>query len=655
MRSVTRYLAGLTPEVPPCGSGKSQNSGITAGKRGGWTKIAAWGAVALVLAPAAARAQCAATGQVAGSPDVVPWTSAIAGGSASVATIISSINSVNTAFLTQSGAFIGSPSNPQPGQQGGGVWARGVGGHFDYQTTTAAGDINLNGPLGGNIICNTRTREDFAGIQVGADIARLNVNGWNLHAGLTSGYLGSGNWDATPQGLNPAASFRNSLMIPFIGFYGAASYGGFLFDGQVRGDFYQNEASDGFQGLAGQRFGARSVSVAGNAAWRQDLGHQWFIEPSAGMIWSRTRVDPVNYPGTMISGAGNVPPWILTVNDIDSMLGRFSVRAGTTVRSGSVVWQPFASVGVFHDFQHGATATLTSDFAAAGLPPEHYSSTISTAGVGTYGQFGAGFAAQVVDTGWVGYLRGDYRRGDNIEGWTLNGGIRYQFTPDLTAGDPPPALGYAPVVKAPVYKAPLPAAYNWTGFYAGVDAGAAWGSDRWDFPIAGAAISPHVAGFLAGGGVGYNYQTGKWVVGVEGAAAWTNARGDRPCPAGFFYTCEAGLTALSTAAGRIGYAFDRFLPYVKAGVAVASAQSRVLCNTSALPLPGCPGQSDSKVLAGWTAGLGYEFGLTRNISARAEVMYFDLGSDSHILAGIPGDLQRSGFMSTVGLRYRFGR
>jgi opacity protein-like surface antigen len=613
-------------------------------------------AVALSVLPAlfsisAAQAQCAATGPVVSSPDLAPWSSAIASGSASVATIVSSINSVNTAFLTQSSAFVGSPSNPQPDQQGGGVWARGVGGHFSYGTTTIAGNINLDGVRGGNIACNTRTLEDFAGVQVGADVARLNVNGWNLHAGLTSGYLGSSNQDATPPGLNSASSFRNSLQIPFIGVYGAASYGNFLFDGQVRGDFYQNEASDISQGLNAQHFGARGFSMTGNVAWRQDLGRQWFVEPSAGLVWSRTHVDPLHYAGTIVTGTGSIPPWVLTVNDIDSTLGRFSVRAGTTIRSDGMVLQPFASVGVFHEFQSGAAATLTSNFAAIGRPLETYSSTISTAGVGTYGQFGAGVAAQIVDTGWVGYLRGDYRKGDNIEGWTLNGGIRYQFVPD--------AVPTAMAVKAPVRKAAAaPAPYDWSGFYVGADAGVDGGRARWTFPGDGAAISPHVAGFLGGGAVGYNYQAGNWVLGVEGAAGWTNARGERPCPTGFFYSCEADFTALSTATGRIGYAFDRILPYVKAGAVIAPSQVHVLCNTGSqptiVPLAGCPGQGDSKLLAGWTAGLGYEFGLTRNVSAKAEVMYFDFGSDAHALAGVPSDLQRSGFTSSLGLRYRFG-
>jgi opacity protein-like surface antigen len=630
-------------------------------------KITIRGAAALaltLLSVAAAQAQCTSSGAVSTSPEIGPWSAAVAGGSASVAALVSSINSVNTAFLTQSSAFIGSPPNPQPDQQGGGVWARSVGGHVDSSTATTAGSIYLNGPLPGNITCNTRTREDFAGVQTGSDIARLNVNGWNLHAGLTMGNLGSSAQDATPQGLNPPPSFRNSLQIPFFGIYGAASYGGWLFDGQMRGDFYQNDVSDDNHGLSGQHFDARGFSVNGNVAYRQNLGNQWFVEPSAGLIWSRTHVDPLNVPGTYVFGTGAIPPWVLTVNDIYSTLGRFSMRAGTTVRFDNWVLQPFASAGVFHEFRGGVTSSLTSNFAALGWPVQ-YSSTIRTAGVGSYGQFGAGVAMQIVDTGWVGYVRGDYRTGDNIEGWTLNGGVRYQFAPepagrqDAAASRGPGYPGYkAPAYKAPVYKAPAQAAYDWSGFYAGTYFGAGWGTANWNFPDDGIAVNPRLAGVLGGGDIGYNFQAGKWVFGLEGSSGPANVQGARPCPTGFFYNCEAGINWLSTATGRAGYAWDRLLTYVKGGAVIANGRAHFVCDTGSRPttvaLAGCPSQSDSKLLAGWTAGLGYEFGLSKNISVRGEVMYFDLGSEGHDLAGIPTDLQRSGFTSTVGLQYRFG-
>ena len=215
-----------------------------------------------------------------------------------------------------------------------------------------------------------------------------------------------------------------------------------------RGDVFQNDVSDDTNGLSGQRFNARGISLTGNVAYNQNLRSHWFIEPSAGIIWSKTRVDPLNVPGTGILGTpvgpGFVPPWVLSVNDIESVLGRLSVRVGTSVTSGDMIWQPFASASVFHEFRGGVTSSLTSNFSALGAafaPLPTLSSTVTTSGLGNYGQFGLGVAAQLVNSAWIGYLRGDYRTGDNVEGWSINGGLRYQFVPDPSAGSPPRRQG----------------------------------------------------------------------------------------------------------------------------------------------------------------------------------------------------------------------
>jgi Autotransporter beta-domain len=392
--------------------------------------------VLMLFSASAAQAQCTAAGPLASSPSAPKVATAVAGVSASVGALVSSIYSANTAFLNQSNAFIGSPDNPQPDQQGGGVWARGVGGHLSASATATAGNLGFGGPLPGTITCNTRALEDFAGVQLGADIARLNVSGWNLHAGSTIGYLGSKTQDATPAapGLNPAPSFHDSLRIPFVGVYGAASYGGLLVDGQIRGIFFQNEVSDDNLGLSGQHFDARGISLTGNVAYNQELGNHWFVAPSAGIVWSRTHVDPLNVPAAGVVGTsfapGFVVPSVLTTNDLESTLGRLTVRVGTTVASGSVVWQPFVSASVIHEFQGGATSSLSGNFAAMGSSLAN----LSTSSFGIFGQFGVGVAAKVASTGWVSYLRGDYRRGDYIEGWSVNGGLRYQFAPDPLVG-----------------------------------------------------------------------------------------------------------------------------------------------------------------------------------------------------------------------------
>jgi len=320
-----------------------------------------------------------------------------------------------------------------------------------------------------------------------------------------------------------------------------------------------------------------------------------------------------------------------------------------------MVWQPFVSASVFHEFQGGVTSSLTSNFSAISAPLPALSSTVSTGSLGTYGQFGLGVTMRSIDRGWVGYLRADYRTGDNIEGWSVNGGLRYQFVPDPAVGGSEPLIA-----KAPIYKAPaIQAAYNWTGLYIGAYLGADWGFTSWTFVDDGDTTNPRCAGVLGGGEIGYNYQVGKWVFGVEGDAAWTNAHGARPCPTGFFYSCEINMNWLSTATARVGYAYwDRLLTYVKGGAAIAQDRAEIGCNTNSqptvVPLFGCPSQSDSKTKAGWTVGWGTEFGLTRNVSVKSEIMYFDLGTDRYNVGGIPADIQRSGLISTVGLHYRFG-
>jgi len=119
-----------------------------------------------------------------------------------------------------------------------------------------------------------------------------------------------------------------------------------------------NHASGaGYYAMAGQGFDARGISLNANVGYNYNLGNRWFVEPSAGIIWSRTQVDQMNVPGTIVTGLGGVPPWVLTVKDIESTLGRLSVRVGTSSLYGDVMLQPFASASVFHEFQGGVSSS----------------------------------------------------------------------------------------------------------------------------------------------------------------------------------------------------------------------------------------------------------------------------------------------------------
>ncbi len=608
------------------------------------------GGVALAAAlatPAAAQSPCTATGGAAiiGGFNLVPF--AQGGG---VNSLVAAINVVNNAFLTQSTAFIGSPLNPEPDQLGGGVWARGIGGQTDFKSTSTS-TFTLGGqPLSGNISCNTKTQLNFAGVQIGTDIAQLNVDGWNLHGGSTLGYLGADANDSASGG-----SFGDTLQVPFVGLYGAATKGGFFVDGQARWNYYQNTITDPLNGLFGQNLDARGFSVNGNIGYNYGLPDNWFIEPSAGFLWSETWVDPLNTSGTLVLLQGFAPPGTVSINNIYSALGRVSLRVGTSLDAGGLILQPFATVSGFREFQGNNSATLNGNFMPIGLPFQ-LGGNLSSTNIGNYGQFGLGVVAILPNTGWLAYVRGDYRTGDHIDGWNMNVGLRYQLNPDH-----PVVTGRsADVPVTPI----APAAYNWTGFYLGPSLGADWGYTNWTFVTNGAKTYPRFAGVLPGGQVGYNYQYGKWVFGVEGDAGWTNAHGARACPNNDFFSCEINVNSLYTVTGRVGYVWpDRVLWYAKGGLAIGEVRAQGHCNTDSQPTilitfpPGCPVQGTTRTDAGWTIGGGSELALTDNWSVKAETSYFNLGTANYTfgqLASPSGaDVRRSGWIANIGLNYRF--
>jgi outer membrane immunogenic protein len=183
-------------------------------------------------------------------------------------------------------------------------------------------------------------------------------------------------------------------------------------------------------------------------------------------------------------------------------------------------------------------------------------------------------------------------------------------------------------------------AYNWSGFYLGINGGGGWGHSNWDTSSDRIGLS----GGLAGGTAGYNWQIGSAVLGVEGDIDWANLKGTNAstlCPAG----CSTSDTWLSTVRGRAGYAFGGVLPYVTGGLAVGDIRAAT---------PGFAGASNTS--AGWTAGAGIEFGLTGNWSAKAEYLYVDLGrfNCGTNCNGLPTDnVSMHDNVVRAGVNYRF--
>jgi len=171
------------------------------------------------------------------------------------------------------------------------------------------------------------------------------------------------------------------------------------------------------------------------------------------------------------------------------------------------------------------------------------------------------------------------------------------------AADLRPAPAPVMPTKAPPFVSPV---FDWSGFYIGVNGGGGWGHSRSD--LTGGF---NTSGGVVGGTAGYNAQFGSWVLGFEGDLDWSNIGGTSnaaTCPG-----CGVQNNWLGTARGRIGYAFNNFLPYVTGGLAVGDVNATA---------PGFPGLTNTQV--GWAAGGGIEYALTRNWSAKVEYLHVDL-------------------------------
>lgn len=170
-------------------------------------------------------------------------------------------------------------------------------------------------------------------------------------------------------------------------------------------------------------------------------------------------------------------------------------------------------------------------------------------------------------------------------------------------------------------KAPAPAAmFNWSGFYAGLHAGYGWGDTSHTNSLA-ATGEFGIDGWALGGQLGYNLQSGSAVVGVEADIAWTNIEGSF---VGVCVTsCNTDIEWLSTIRGRAGLAWNTYLFYATAGVAIGGVGASLI-----------GADSSSKTQTGWTAGVGIEGIATSRWTARVEYLYVDLG-DAVVYNTIP--------------------
>jgi outer membrane immunogenic protein len=197
--------------------------------------------------------------------------------------------------------------------------------------------------------------------------------------------------------------------------------------------------------------------------------------------------------------------------------------------------------------------------------------------------------------------------------------------------------------------APVPAPVTWTGFHLG-----AFGSYTHDqlepeLSLAGTfnQIPPPIKtglesrgskdfdsdGGELGGLIGFDYQLGNWVIGLESAGGYLWSRGSTDTGA---FVVGVGVPPIDirtsfkrhylfTVAPRIGYAWGRLLPYVTGGLAVGDLEWSQTVRDLADPAAHL-GSSTSETKAGWMVGGGLQYALTNHWSARVQYQFVDLGS-----------------------------
>ena len=211
---------------------------------------------------------------------------------------------------------------------------------------------------------------------------------------------------------------------------------------------------------------------------------------------------------------------------------------------------------------------------------------------------------------------------------------------------------------------------NWTGFYAGINAGGVFGtSDASDFEYntfkngdKSIDWSYDVSGFTGGGQLGYNFQVWKsLVLGVEVDGGYLGVDGSKrePLSPGDDTFGKTEGAVYSSWRGRVGMAVDNWLLYVTGGGFGSNAQISAVddCNTGPCG-PSLGGGSSDDFRVGLTVGGGFEYCFNPHWSVRVEYLYFDLGTEDFTFTDDRGfpykfDTETDGHIVRSGLNFKF--
>ena len=193
-----------------------------------------------------------------------------------------------------------------------------------------------------------------------------------------------------------------------------------------------------------------------------------------------------------------------------------------------------------------------------------------------------------------------------------------------------------------------PPIYDWSGFYIGINGGGGTSSLDWNLDGVGDEGSHNATGGTFGAQFGYRWQLASWVFGLEAQGNWADFIGSNvSLQTGDQNQTKIGGFGLFT--GQIGYAWNNALFYVKGGAAVTD-------NTyTAFLAPGVVDDAATETRWGAAVGVGFEYGITPNLSLGFEYNHLFMGNKDVIFAsGFSDQINENVNLYLVRLNYRFG-
>ncbi|MCK1714302.1 MULTISPECIES: outer membrane beta-barrel protein [unclassified Bradyrhizobium] len=208
-------------------------------------------------------------------------------------------------------------------------------------------------------------------------------------------------------------------------------------------------------------------------------------------------------------------------------------------------------------------------------------------------------------------------------------------------------LAARPYTKAPAMVAAI---YDWSGFYIGINGGGASARSTWDAVGFGREGSHDATGGTVGGQIGYRWQSGQWVFGVEGQGNWADFSGDNLSSL-FATRNRSKIDSFGLITGQVGYAWNNVLLYAKGGAAVVGAKYEVFDAASGALLG-----SNDQTRWGGTVGAGLEYGFAPNWSLGVEYNHIFLQDKDVSFALVPSTdrIRQDVDMGLVRLNYKFG-